>query len=124
MVDTKMNEIKWGDIVLIDFGQGEGSEQGGIRPALVIQNNKGNQASPNIIVCAITSKSKKQLPTHIIVYPTKQNGLIKESTILAEQVRTVSKSRIIGKQGFINGSWLVEKIQKSIAISFGLCYNT
>ncbi len=120
---TNSTEVRWGDIVLADFGRQSGSEQCGIRPALVIQNNKGNQVSPTIIVCAITSANKKNLPTHVEVAPD-ETGLEKHSIILAEQVRTISKSRIIKKCGTVNSKKIVEKIQKSLAISFGLVYNS
>ena len=114
-------EVRWGDIVLVDFGEQTGSEQCGVRPALVIQNNKGNQVSPTIIVCAITSANKKNLPTHVKV--GKEAGLEKQSTILAEQMRTVSKNRIVKKCGSVNSESLVEKIQKALTISLGLLYN-
>ena len=120
-INTKIPEIKWGDIVLVDFGEQIDSEQCGVRPALVIQNNKGNQVSPTIIVCAITSANKKYLPTHVEV--GEEAGLKKQSIILAEQMRTVSKNRILKKCGSVNSESLVEKIQKALTISLGLLYN-
>lgn len=116
-------EIRRGDIVLVDFGDQIGSEQSGTRPAVVIQNNKGNEVSPTIIVCAITSQAKKKLPTHVEIYPNKTNGLEKNSIILAEQTRTVDKNRILKKCGFIDGNFLMDKINKALTISFGLLYN-
>lgn len=124
MINTyskEMAEVRWGDVILVDFGEQNGSEQCGVRPALVIQNNKGNQVSPTVIVCAITSANKKYLPTHVEI--GMETGLKKQSTILAEQVRTISKDRIVKKCGAVNSENLVEKIQKALTISFGLLYN-
>lgn len=115
-------DLKWGDIILVDFGEQLGSEQCGKRPALVIQNDIGNKFSPTVIICGITSANKKKLPTHVDVYPD-ETGLEKHSVILAEQVRTISKNRIVKKCGSVNSEILIAKIQKSLAISFGLVYN-
>ncbi|MEE1203876.1 MAG: type II toxin-antitoxin system PemK/MazF family toxin [Bacteroidales bacterium] len=110
--------IKWGDIVIIDFGTQSGSAQCGLRPALVVQNDKGNQFSPTTIVCAITSANKKRLPTHINV-TAEEAGLKYDSIILLEQVRTIDKSNIRKVCGSISQS-IVEKIHKGLAISFGM----
>lgn len=74
-------DVKWGDIVRVNFGNPVGSEQGGERPAIIIQNNKGNSASPCTLVALITSQHKRNLPTHITVYPDNDNGLTKVSTM-------------------------------------------
>ena len=95
------------------------SEQSGIRPAIIIQNDKGNEHSPTTIVASITSQEKRYLPTHVIVKPY-QSGLNKVSTILMEQIRTIDKSRIISKVGHIEPDWLVEKIKKSLTISLNM----
>lgn len=119
-IEIRLNvtDIKWGDIVYVDFGKGYGSEQGGIRPAIIVQNNKGNSVSPCTIVAPMTSEEKNNLPTHITVYPTRDNGLRKISTIMFEQIRTIDKSRIISKVGNINMETLVKRIQNSLSIAF------
>lgn len=118
-VNPELMDIKWGDVVYVNFGENEGSEQGGIRPAIVIQNNKGNEHAPTTIVASITSQEKKYLPTHVIVKPW-QSGLDKISTIMFEQIRTIDKNRIISKVGHINTDWLVEKIKRSLTISLNV----
>ena len=84
-----MKEIKRGEIYSADFGAGFGSEQGGIRPILILQNNTGNKHSPTTIVAAITGrKTKTALPTHVKIMA---KGLKTESTVLLEQIRTIDK---------------------------------
>ena len=117
--NTMDMDVKWGDIVFVNFGENEGSEQGGIRPAIIIQNDKGNEHAPTTIVASITSQEKRYLPTHVIVKPW-QSGLNKVSTILMEQIRTIDKSRIISKVGHIETDWLKEKIKKSLTISLNM----
>lgn len=115
-----VTNVKWGDVIWVDMPKDtHGSEQGGIRPAVVIQNDKGNEASPTTIVAFITSRNKKYMPTHITIYP-QDSGLDKISTVMCEQIRTIDKSRIISKVGHLNAEWLIEKIRKSIQISFGI----
>ena len=123
-IEIKINpdvmDIKWGDVVFVDFSDNSrDSEQSGIRPAIIIQNDKGNEHSPTTIVASITSQDKRYLPTHVVVKPY-QSGLNKVSTILMEQVRTIDKSRILSKVGHIDTDWLKEKIKKSLTISFGV----
>ena len=123
-IEIKINpdvmDIKWGDVVFVDFtDNSRDSEQSGIRPAIIIQNDKGNDYSPTTIVASITSQEKRYLPTHVVVKPY-QSGLNKVSTILMEQVRTIDKSRILSKVGHIETDWLKEKIKKSLTISFGV----
>ena len=93
-VNQKNIDVKWGDICYVDFGENEGSEQNGIRPAIIIQNDIGNAYSPTTIVASITSQKKKHLPTHVVINPC-QSGLKKISTIMFEQIRTIDKSRIV-----------------------------
>lgn len=113
-------EIRWGDVCFIDMPSDTiGSEQSGIRPAVVIQNNKGNKHSPTTIVAFITSAKKKPFPTHITVLPN-ESGLKKPSTIMLEQIRTIDKSRIISKVGHIDTDWLTDKIRNSLLVSFGI----
>ena len=87
-----MKEIKRGEIYAVDFGAGFGSEQGGIRPSLILQNDIGNRHSPTTIVAAITGrKTKAALPTHVKIMA---KGLKTESTVLLEQIRTIDKARL------------------------------
>ena len=90
-------EYKRGDIVLADLGNAVGSEQGGVRPVLVTQNDVGNKHSPTLIVAPITSKYKKKLPTHIQIGT--ECGLEVPSIALFEQTRTIDKSRVIKALG-------------------------
>lgn len=119
-VNPELMDVKWGDVVFVDFtDNARDSEQSGIRPAIIIQNDKGNEHSPTTIVASITSQEKRYLPTHVVVKPY-QSGLNKVSTILMEQIRTIDKSRIISKVGHIEPDWLVEKIKKSLTISLNM----
>ena len=87
-------EIKRGQIYMADLNPVIGSEQGGIRPVVIIQNDRGNRFSPTVIVAAITGQDKRNLPTHTKL---KTTGLPKESTALLEQIRTLDKSRLLEK---------------------------
>lgn len=117
---TRMEEVKWGDVCFVNVPDDiAGSEQSGIRPALIVQNDKGNTHSPTTIVALITSRKKKPMPTHITVFP-QESGLNKISTVMMEQVRTIDKTRIISKVGHLDTEWLTEKIRKSLLISFGI----
>lgn len=110
--------IKRGDIYYADLSPVVGSEQSGIRPIVIIQNDVGNKYSPTIIGIAITSKVKNKMPTHIEIEGSKY-GLDKDSVILAEQIRTLDKSRLIKKVGTLDKDTL-EKIKRALEISFGL----
>lgn len=114
-----ITNVKWGDVCYVDFGENIGSEQGGVRPAIIIQNDKGNTYSPTTIVAAITAEDKKYLPTHIKITPN-ESGLREMSTIMFEQVRTIDKTRILSKVGHIDASFLINKIKKGLTISFGM----
>ncbi len=108
--------IKRGEIYLADLNPVIGSEQGGIRPVLIIQNDVGNKYSPTVIVAAITGKDKKYLPTHITI---KTQALPDVSTVLLEQIRTVDKSRLIKKLGKIQKDdmyRITDGLRKSIDI--------
>jgi len=112
-------EIKRGDIFYADLSPVVGSEQGGIRPVLVIQNDVGNKYSPTIIVSAITSRlTKTKLPTHIEI-PGEMYGLSKDSVILLEQVRTIDKRRLREKTGHLDES-IMMKVNEALSTSFGL----
>lgn len=110
--------VKRGDIYYADLSPVVGSEQSGIRPVLVIQNDVGNKFSPTIIAIAITSRQKAKLPTHIEIEGTKY-GLDKDSVILAEQIRTLDKRRLKSKVGTVDKETM-EKVKKALEISFGI----
>jgi len=110
--------IKRGDIYYADLSPVVGSEQSGIRPILVIQNDIGNKFSPTIIGVPITSKVKTSMPTHIAIEGNKY-GLEKNSIILAEQIRTLDKSRLKEKVGRLDKR-LLNEVKKAIEISCGL----
>ena len=112
--------IKRGDMFYADLSPVIGSEQGGIRPVLVIQNNVGNKYSPTVIVSAITSKlNKSKLPTHIEL-DSEEFGLKSDSIILTEQIRTIDKSRLKEKIGHINDVKVINQINNALGVSFGL----
>ena len=94
-----LTEIKRGQIYMADLNPVIGSEHGGIRPVVIIQNDRGNYFSPTVIVAAITGQVKKELPTHTKI---KTTGLPKESTALLEQIRTVDKTRLLEKIGEVS----------------------
>jgi len=111
--------IKRGDIYYADLSPVIGSEQGGIRPVVILQNNIGNKHSPTVIAAAITSKTdKSRLPTHIEVDAV-NNGLAKDSVILLEQLRTLDKVRLKEKMGHLEDD-LMTKVNEAINISMGL----
>jgi len=111
--------IKRGDIYYADLSPVIGSEQGGVRPVLVVQNDVGNKYSPTVIAAAITSQiNKAKMPTHIEV-DALQYGLSKDSVILLEQVRTIDKKRLKEKIGHLEGD-LMSKVNDALSISFGL----
>ncbi len=111
--------IKRGEIYYADLSPVVGSEQGGIRPVLIVQNNVGNKFSPTVIAAAITSQQfKSNLPTHIKVN-AHDCGLSKDSVVLLEQVRTIDKRRLREKMGILEKSDMY-KIDKALSVSFGL----
>ena len=108
-----------GDIYYADLSPVVGSEQGGIRPVLVIQNDIGNKYSPTVIAAAITSQiNKAKMPTHIEL-AAKDYGLNKDSVILLEQIRTIDKRRLREKIGRIDDG-LMASVNNALSISFGL----
>lgn len=111
--------VRRGDIYYADLSPVVGSEQGGLRPVLIIQNDVGNKYSPTVIAAAITSRmSKARLPTHIDVYADRV-GLQKDSVILLEQIRTLDKRRLKEKMGHLDEE-MMDHVNTAIAISFGL----
>ncbi len=111
--------VKRGDIFYADLSPVIGSEQGGIRPVLVVQNDVGNKYSPTVIAAAITSRiNKAKLPTHIEI-EADEYGLQKDSVVLLEQIRTIDKKRLREKIGRLDEIQMV-KVNDAISISFGL----
>ena len=111
--------IKRGEIYYADLSPVIGSEQGGIRPVLIIQNDVGNKYSPTVIAAAITSqKDKTKLPTHISVEAS-GSGLAKDSIVLLEQVRTIYKQRLKEKMGCLDNNSMV-MVARALSVSFGL----
>lgn len=111
--------IRRGDIFYADLSPVVGSEQGGLRPVLIIQNDVGNRYSPTVIAAAITSRmGKTRLPTHIDIYAEKA-GLAKDSVILLEQIRTLDKRRLKEKMGHLDDR-MMNEVNTAIAVSFGL----
>ncbi len=115
----KTMSVKRGDIYYADLSPVVGSEQGGLRPVLIIQNDVGNRYSPTVIAAAITSRmGKTRLPSHIDIYADKA-GLSKDSVVLLEQIRTLDKQRLKEKMGHLDDTMMTE-INNAIAVSFGL----
>jgi len=111
--------IKRGDIYYADLSPVVGSEQGGVRPVLIIQNDIGNKYSPTVIATAITSQiNKAKMPTHIEL-DANEYGLSKDSVVLAEQIRTIDKKRLKEKIGHLDDK-LMTKVNAALEISFGL----
>jgi len=111
--------VKRGDIFYADLSPVIGSEQGGIRPVLVVQNDVGNKYSPTIIVSAITSQiNKAKLPTHVEINAL-EYGLTKDSVLLLEQIRTIDKRRLREKLGHLDEE-MMNKVDDALLISFGL----
>lgn len=116
MTETR---IKRGDIFYADLSPVIGSEQGGLRPVLIVQNNIGNRYSPTVIAAAITAKiSKPKMPTHVGLKASK-SGIEKNSVILLEQIRTIDKQRLKDRVTHISDE-IMEKVDKGLALSVGL----
>jgi mRNA interferase MazF len=112
--------IKRGDVFYADLNPVFGSEQGGVRPVLVVQNDTGNKYSPTIICAAITSHIEKaKLPTHIEIDSRGGYTLVRDSVVLLEQVRTVDKKRLREKICHLDDG-LMNKVDKALLVSFGL----
>lgn len=111
--------IRRGDIYYADLSPVVGSEQGGVRPVLIIQNDVGNRHSPTVIAAAITSQiNKARLPTHIEL-GARSYGLSKDSVVLLEQIRTIDKTRLKERMGRLDER-LMQRVDDAIAVSFGL----
>ena len=115
--------IKKGELYFADLSPVTGSEQGGIRPVLVVQNDVGNKYSPTIIVAAVTSRrNKADLPTHVEI-AADGNGLSKNSVILLEQLRTIDKTRLKERIGTIDRNRLPE-VNEALSVSLGIDSNS
>lgn len=111
--------VKRGDIYYADLSPVVGSEQGGVRPVLIVQNDMGNRYSPTVIAAAITSrKDKAALPTHIRVNAD-ESGLERDSIILLEQVRTLDKQRLRSHMGTLSDADM-QRVDNALSVSFGL----
>ncbi len=112
-------EVKRGDLYYADLSPVVGSEQGGVRPVLIIQNDIGNKYSPTVIVAAITSQiNKAKLPTHVEI-SSEEYGLNRDSVVLLEQIRTLDKKRLKEKIGHMTEADM-KKVDKSLLISISL----
>ena len=113
------NPVKRGDIYYADLSPVVGSEQGGMRPVLIVQNDTGNRHSPTVIAAARTSQTgKARLPTHIEL-SARSYGLSRDSVILLEQIRTLDKSRLRERMGQLDAPTM-DRVNNAIAVSFGL----
>ncbi len=114
-----LSGVKRGDIYYADLSPVVGSEQGGLRPVLIVQNDTGNKHSPTVIAAAITSQiNKARLPTHIEL-EARSYGLSKDSVVLLEQIRTIDKRRLKEHMGSLDER-LMNQVDSAIAVSFGL----
>jgi len=115
-----MKPIKRGDMYFARLDPVTGSEQGGLRPVVICQNNVGNRYSPSFVVVPLTRNlSKKPLPTHVLIPQSNTNGLESDSLILTEQIRTIDRSRFAGYIGRINREQQ-DKIDMALAICLGI----
>lgn len=111
--------VKRGEIYYADLSPVVGSEQGGVRPVLIVQNDTGNRFSPTVIAAAITSQTNKaKLPTHIEL-AGRSVGLTKDSVVLLEQIRTIDKRRLREHMGRLDEG-MMNRVDNAIAVSFGL----
>jgi len=111
--------VRRGDIFYADLSPVVGSEQGGVRPVLIVQNDVGNRFSPTVIAAAITSqRAKAHLPTHIMLN-AETTGLARDSIVLLEQIRTIDKHRLKERMGRLDHASM-SQIDQALSISFGL----
>lgn len=111
-------DVRRGDIWQANLGKNTGSEQSGERPVIIISNNVGNKFSPTFLGIPLTSKPKKNLPTHGVV-PANHNGLDTDSTYLAEQITTIDKSRMLYRRGQLTREQMAE-MDAALCISIGI----
>jgi len=111
--------VKRGDVYFADLSPVVGSEQGGVRPVLIIQNDIGNRFSPTVIVAAITAQIQKaKLPTHVEI-DAKRYGFERDSVILLEQIRTIDKQRLTDKITHLDEE-MMDRVDKALQVSLGL----
>jgi mRNA interferase MazF len=111
--------VKRGDVYFADLSPVVGSEQGGVRPVLVIQNDIGNRFSPTVIIAAITAQIQKaKLPTHVEI-DAKRYGFERDSVILLEQIRTIDKQRLTDKITHLDDE-MMERVNEALQVSLGL----
>jgi mRNA interferase MazF len=113
--------VRRGEIYWVDFGTPRGSEQGGRRPALIIQNDAGNRNSSTTIIAAITSKQKASYPFHVEI-SGQESGLPEDSTVLLEQLLTINQSRLVARIGKLSSSKMLE-VDKAINVSLDISSN-
>ena len=121
MIDrvVRIMEVVRGDIFIADLDPVMGSEQGGVRPVLIVQNDRGNRFSPTVICAAMTSRlGKNDLPTHVWI-AAQESGLKRDSLVLCEQIRTLEKRRLRAKAGHIQGLSLW-RVNTALAVAMGL----
>ena len=114
-----MANIRRGDIYYADLRPVLGSEQGGVRPVLILQNDIGNKYSPTTIIAALSSQIKPTLPVHVMIHKNIKNGLVSDSVVLLEQLRTIDKERIKERIGHVDDrdmNRILEALRVSIAI--------
>lgn len=111
--------MRRGELYLANLDKQVGSEQSGLRPVVILQNEKGNLHSPTTIICPITSKQKTEIITHVPITP-QDCDIMKDSIILCEQVRVIDKSRLIRKLGNINNQEIINTINHKLLISLGV----
>lgn len=107
------------EVWLVDLSDNKGSEQGGLRPALVVQNELGNKFAPTTIVCPLTSKTKNNISTHLTLTP-EDCGIQKPSTVLFEQIRVIDKTRAKKKLGEVTNKEIIQEINNKILLSLGM----
>ncbi len=119
MTTDSMKLIHKGDVILVDFKKNEGSEQNGVRPAVVIQNDTGNMYSSTTIVCPLTSQEKGMNATHVVLLP-EECGVVKPSIVLCEQIRAIDKSRIRRRVGRVASAEKIKAIERKIILALGM----
>ena len=123
MLDSKIQEYTRGTIYMADLGDTTGSEQGGKRPVVIIQNDVGNRFSPTVVVASLTSKqTKKPIPTHVKLEKSNYDNLFTDSVVLTEQVRTIDKSKLLYQMEKVNDNDM-KNIEKAILVSLGFVMN-
>lgn len=110
--------LKRGDVYFADLNPVVGSEQGGVRPVVCIQNNVGNKYSPTIVAAITSRTTKKKMPTHVRV-KANTGGLFEDSVVMAEQIRTIDKTRLICRLGHL-GEDIMSEVDKAALISLGI----